>query len=121
MSNPYKTKQFRKLQNTWYKKLAKSGFKDIEETGHDDPFLKRWHKHDIATAYESGRAQETEKYFRVCRQFLNQHNFDTGTEKLIWALHSEGKSVREIAKEVEYEKSHVHNIITALRKRMLGT
>jgi hypothetical protein len=92
MSNP-KDKSFKKLQDKWYAKLKKSGFKDIE------------HDEDTLTEYSSvyfkkhtyDEMVEKQRYHDMANSFLEQYKFETEKDKLIWDYHTNGLSVRDIA------------------------
>lgn len=113
--------KFKKLQNTWYKKLEKSGFEDIEDHRTKDEKLKSWHSMRFFLNYESGtrwRAKET--YFQNALWFLENYCFDTSKDKRIWACHAEGLSIRETAKKLNYSRTIVFRAIKRLRSAMNG-
>lgn len=90
----------RKLIDEWYKKLEKSGFKDIEVNyhGEKEPMLKKWsaelrrqdsRRHPVRVAAK-------EAYYRQCYQYTFVHKFDTGVDRAIWAAHAEGLTSGQI-------------------------
>lgn len=91
----YKNKSFQKLQEKWYGKLKKEGFEDAE---HDEDHLKLHHKYRFDAYCEEITYNAKESYYRLAGQFLGDHNFKTKTDKVIWDLHSQGFSYREIVK-----------------------
>ena len=94
MSSQFKTKEFKTLKNSWYSKLKKSGFNDIEQ---DENLLKVWdNKHFLVRYGDSFKAKE--EYFRIAGQFLYEYEFENKLEKHIWTKHIEGLSVHDIAK-----------------------
>ncbi len=114
----FRTKNFLKLKDQWYKKLAKSGFEDIENTSLPDPDLK--HCDVIRFNKVTPDAYETRtKYFSNCRDLLNTYKFETKLHKRIWELHSEGLSLREIETVIKkrYKKDSIHNIIRKISLR----
>lgn len=137
MSQQFKTAKFKKLQQKWYKKLEKSGFNEIEDTNSPKEFLKRWDSQWFRTRgpQEKVRAGMTKdqsvkiqknylisvaKYYANARQVLSHFNFDTGLEKAIWALHSEGMSHRDIAKELNINPNVAHKAIFKIKKAIYG-
>lgn len=120
MSNPYKTKQFKALQNKWYRKLKKEGFEDVEDTNSPNEFLKKWHTYDFKTKYQKGNAESITDYYRLASQFLHDYSFETGTEKKVWELHAGGHSIRKIEKLLRIDRNRVHKIIRTIKKAMIG-
>lgn len=77
----------------WYKKLAKSGFEDIET---DEQHLKVWSsKFARKTSLDSWQAKAS--YYTMATNFLNDYPFETPRERIIWEYHANGLSVRDIA------------------------
>lgn len=112
----FKSKEFRNLQKDWYKKLANTGFEDIEDTSSQNEFLKSW----------SSEINETgQEYYYMAEHFLSEYSFQDDDEKLIWEMHTNGKSERDIAiafkrrRKRGLKKSNIHCIIDRLRKMML--
>lgn len=111
--------KFDKLKDRWYKKLKKSGFRDIEykdgtrERG--GPYLKNKTQTQI---------EAIEAYYTMARHFLIEYTFPREIDKVIWEYYSEGLSYRDIeetlkkAKVKNLKKSQIKNIITALEKKM---
>lgn len=115
--------QFKKLKAVWDKKLAKSGFNDIEQ---EDENLKTWTTGILKkrTSIEAYKAKET--YFQLAGQFLYSHKFDSKEDMLIWKYHSDGLSSREIVKElkksnkIKIYRMYVSQLIIKLRNQMLS-
>jgi hypothetical protein len=119
----FNSREFKALKAKWYGKLHKSGFDDIE---HDEEHLKR-NASEPFTSKTRGRRyrdkqvyfESREEYYRLAGRFLNEHKFSDKKEELIWSLHSEGMSIREIAKTLrsKHYRAHkrlVHETIQAL-------
>lgn len=114
----------RDLKESWYKKLKESGFNDIEQ---DEFRLKQW---DSSAARRSLKNrthdswQSHQEYYILAYQFLNNARFRSKLDKIIWEYHSNGISMRGIAKllskvNIKHNKDTVNNIVKRLRKRML--
>lgn len=86
-------KAFDKLKKLWYKKLEKSGFKDIEQ---DEDNLKVWTIKLSTSQYKNGPEKQT--YYYMASQFLNTHEFKNHIDRIIWEYHCEGISYRNISK-----------------------
>lgn len=81
-------------QKTWYKKLKDSGFKDIEYAGGGIKASYSRAYGDKNTVVREAR----EEYYYMAYHFLHSHAFKSELEKVIWEYHTNGLSVREIAK-----------------------
>jgi len=126
MSTPFKTKEFASLQKTWYKKLAKEGFKDIERTddvGKASGMLKNDVIKHVIQTYTPEKFAIKEEYYRLAAQFLYEHKFKSDKDRTIWRLHSEGVSVRDIVAALKKKgktayKDLVHGTIKRLAEEM---
>ena len=95
------TRQFLNLQAEWYKRLAESGFKDIEDYSakygnHHLPFITR-SCNDLAKKY----SQDTFNYYQSCRDFLISGIIASKIDETIWEMHSNGESLREISNNLK--------------------
>lgn len=110
----------RQLKEFWYQKLKEEGFKDIEDVNSKHEFLIDWHSIHFQFKFTPQEFLERQRYFQMSREFLITHKFKNKRDKIIWALHSEGHSIREIANLIDMYKSGVGDIIVHLTKEMLG-
>lgn len=130
MRQPTKPTPFQALKNIWYKKLANSGFADIEQ---DEEALKEWSFSRVYAGQNNGYSFETirvkreakEDYYRLAGHFLHENEFVNSIEKLIWELHGEGKGCRRIAvflqnKNIKSNKDKVNEVINRLSKQMIA-
>jgi len=111
--------EYKKLRKVWYKKLAKSGFEDIES---DDSNLKVWsskftHEKTV-TSYKA-----KEEYYYMANSFLNSYSFETSLEKTIWTYHAEAISIRNIVKllkkvKIKTNRQTVFLILKNLKNEM---
>lgn len=85
------------LQKLWYRKLKEDGFTDIEDTNSPREYLKTWHSSYFVHRHTPDSFQAQSDYYRRASQFLYEFPFKNRRERRIWALHSEGTSMREIA------------------------
>jgi len=112
--------EFKKLKDTWYLKLKKSGFDDIEDNKGN---LKSWDSFKFIRSSKRNM-DKTETYYRYCSYFYWEYKFKNMTEKYIWKRHSEGATIRIIAEELQkkpitLKKSAIQNIVKSLRKKMM--
>ncbi len=87
------------LQDEWDRILKASGFEDIEDRNSPNEMLKTWHSSHFARRYNPETFEAKKVYFDDATEFLNTYKFKTRLERTIWELHTEGRSLREIAKE----------------------
>ncbi len=115
------SKEFKKLQKTWYKKLKDTGFNDLEtESGLS--------KQNVGTyfynVYHPDRFEFQAEYYRRVGYFLHTHKFKNTFERRIWELYAEGVTIRETVRiltdaKIRTYKREVHEIRQALTKLML--
>ncbi len=115
------SKEFKALQKKWYGKLKAEEFNDIEQA---DGNLKTWASSAFSHNFNETLFEAKETYYRLARQFLHSHPFQDKKEHLIWSLHSEGVSVRNIVKALKTKrfKAHkdgVHSVVQRLANLML--
>jgi hypothetical protein len=125
MSSRFNTKEFKSLKSKWYKKLAKSGFEDIE--GNEEYFnaSDTFTRHSSRYRDSVQRFEAKQEYYRLAGHFLYDHKFSSTLEKMIWQLHSEGLSIREITKKLQdrnvaTHKNKVHETLQQLKTIMVA-
>ncbi len=91
------TRPPKKLARLWAKKLANSGFEDIEQS---DGRLKKWEAHYFNHRPDKPFQEAKTAYYRMAGYLLHDHIFEDEKEKLIWSLHAEGKGQRQIIREL---------------------
>lgn len=117
-----KTKKFESLKTQWYKKLKKEGFKDIENPKgnlikFESTIWKSTKFHKTADSMMLRQARES--YFRLAGHFLYDHEFETSTDKAIWTMHANGKTldhIKTFCKDLTRDK--VYHIILKLKHKM---
>jgi hypothetical protein len=105
-----------KLKHAWYKKLADSGFKDIEnEFGDLKADASRRRMEERAPADKAAR----ERYYTEATHHLFRTDW-TGKQRarLIWALHSKGLGIRAICHETRWGFGVVRDAIKRERSAM---
>lgn len=118
MSAFWKTDAFKKLNAKWQKKVAKAGHVEIENTTSPKEELLRWHNHRFKETHLDAFVAKQE-YFSKTRSFLHHGAFDSAKHKQLWTLHSEGSTIREIAKSMKLNKNAVCKILLQYRKVMM--
>lgn len=99
------SKDFKDLQAKWYKKLKNSGFEDAEQ---DETQLKSWSNNYFTLRHDIKSFKHKERYYQLAGQFLFSHTFPRIADKLVWQLHSEGHTVRKIAKLLKKQGISFH-------------
>lgn len=104
-------KQFLKLQQKWYRKLARSGFKDIESPLKPGQPLKHWDSVDFQLDHTKESFLERQRYYELAGQLLHDFHFKNKVDKKIWEMHSNGVSLTIISEKVKLHRNTVHRII----------
>lgn len=104
-------KELQKLQKKWYNKLARSGFKDLENVFVPGEPLRHWDSVEFQRYYSPRSFTEKQRYYELAGQLLHDLKFKNNTEKKIWELHSKGESYQEIAKKVNLHNNTVGRIV----------
>lgn len=97
----YETAEFKKLNKEWAKKLAESGFNDLEKN--EDEYVVR--PEEITTKFNDdsfGSYVEFVEnsgldYYQFCHQILREFPFKREIDKVVFENYTEGKTVREIS------------------------
>jgi hypothetical protein len=124
--NP-KCPSFKLLQKQWYEKLAKEGFKDIENV--DTDTLKTYSlsrssgsDHSIHDKYGDKRMRDVyrkrfkERYYDLCRHIMFHPKYldlikDHPGRQKIWEMHAEGERQHIIATKMNMSRTNVRWIL----------
>lgn len=112
MANQFQTKQFKKLFQTWNRRLERSGFEDVEDFKQPEPLLRRW-TNTRMSHFTQDEVEDLKVYFARAREVLLTHKFKNKQERRIWELHSEGFFDKEIARELKITR---HRAVTTVRR-----
>lgn len=112
-----------KLEAIWAKRLAASGFEDIEDKQRE--YLKT-HSAYFAAKHSPESFEQKQGYYLKVMQALETHKhlFDSAKEVLIWKCYGESKSLTDTAKLVSRQQGRyisrdvVYKIRTELKKRL---
>jgi hypothetical protein len=122
MSQRKKT-EYERVRDVWYKKLEDQGFDDIE---YRDGSLRHAKGARSVTWERDDLKQLVQDYYCMAYHFLNDYQFDTELDKIIWEYHTNGISVRNIAKLLneakvcQTDRNHVWKTIKKLEVIMKG-
>lgn len=108
----FKDKDFKKLQAEWYKEAGYE-VETSERTINDS------HGRYYYTEYGHEKFSANQRYYELAGQFLHDYKFKDEKHKKIWILHSEGVTIRQIAKTLEISKTVVHRTIKYLKEEMI--
>lgn len=103
---------FKKLKKKWDKKLADSGFVDIENSNgtlkaESDP-------RTIAYALTMGESRQV--YYRAATMFLVSYDFPSEQDKNIWTMHCEGMGARVIGNQLGITTYKAESTLTKYKK-----
>ena len=112
-------KEFKALQDEWYKKAKDSGFQEIE---YGDGSIRNCRPRTI-TNLDPVLRQAKEEYYIMAYHFLHEHKFKSNLEQVIWEYHTEGISIRNIVKtlakvDIHMKRDKVWRIVSKLEKLM---
>lgn len=115
-----KKSEFQRVQDYWYAKLKDEGFDDIEYQGGS---IKSAAPRSIGSMDPILR-EATQEYYYMAHHFLNSYKFESEMERVLWDYHTNGISVRNIARllkeagQPKMKKSTVWNILRELETKM---
>jgi hypothetical protein len=113
MMSVYKTREFKKLQRQYYARLKEQGFQDIEDdNGRMVFYTERLHQLKRFTMDLMGPIRD---YYSWALQHAARSEFENSIDEKIWTMHAEGKSSREIAKEVDFDQTWICRKIKKIR------
>lgn len=116
----YETKKFKALQERWYNRLAKDGFKDAEVFKENNVYLRDLHSTYFQKKYDPKAFRYKQIYYEKAVDYVHRMPwFMSAYEFTVWHLHADGKSLRDIARELETKIGRIHKIIRRLSKMML--
>lgn len=104
----WQTRSFLKLQKKWYDKLAKEGFKDIENN--------QSHLHLETANFKDFEAVQA--FYNQISRYQQYGKFDTTDEALIWALFVDGQSLRKIGRLVKLSHTSIKRVIDKHKQLM---
>lgn len=95
-----KKTEYERLKEVWYKRLKDDGFKDIE---HDDNSINIGIPRSIQGKDDVLR-QSVQDYYCMAYHFLNEYEFDSELDKIMWEYHTNGLSARNISRLLKQTK-----------------
>lgn len=115
-----KSQDYQTLKTVWYKKLEKSGFRDIEQDEYNFRHVAHSSYFSRPQSLQSWRAKEG--YYTMARKFLHEYKFKSNLEKVIWEYHSEGighSAIAKLLKRVKIRKLNKDSVCKLTRKLAL--
>lgn len=106
-----KSYDFNSLRSEWSKKLKQNGFRDIEtrdagDVIHSEEII----FDDLVYGYED--------YYQYCHVILREFRFACDSDRLIFELHAEGLSSREIDKWFMMNCPQVKTSLATIKRRI---
>ncbi len=124
MGSPFKTPEFKKLFQEWNELLKQSGLGEIENFSLPEPMLKTWNSFDWSSesARDPLRMLQARDYYEKAEEILRTYAFKNERQRMIWDLHCDGLSVREIERELTFwlwdtKASTVHYQIQQVQRK----
>jgi hypothetical protein len=107
----HQTKKFKRLNSLWLRKLARSGFIDIETAS---GALKNYDRRTIA--WEN--RQRIETFFRALDSFLIEAKLPAKDKKIL-ELYSQGIRIAEISVRSGMNRFAIHKLIQQYKRQVL--
>jgi Mor family transcriptional regulator len=98
-----------KLKAKWNRKLADSGFQDIERA--DGSLKPEVDYRSLDSTRGNNLIDGRQEYYYTAQDFLNRGKFTSLLDYTVWKLHAEGMSYRTIGKELNLTFYKVNTII----------
>ena len=106
--------KFKALQKQWYKKLAQTGFRDIEDGNGNLRNLST-----KLTSVDPGHAGMTQEYYEAARALMHTNYLKDIKTKIVWGQHSEGSTIESISKKTGLSLFKVAAIIHETEQRYI--
>lgn len=110
----YDSEKFKKLQEKWYDKLDREGFKDVETNVDGKLFLREFHSSYFQRKYSPLRFRFKQQYYQNATRFTHIYEFTSDRDRLMWIAHADGVSVRKIASKFKVKIWVAHQTINKL-------
>lgn len=111
-------KSCRALRREWYQYLSDQGFEDLEK---NDELRVTYHSIENIQAFQHQQVYQAQySYYEWAQSKINS-KFRSQADKLIWQLHSEAYSQREISPHVGLEQSWVNRKIQKIRQYLTSS
>ena len=104
------------LRRTWYAKLKRDGFKDIEvmdDRGDMNGLLSGHNATELSGIV--GKNDLRESYYRLAGRFRHEFVFSSSLDALIWELYAEGVPYRSISHQVNVSVWQVYSTVNRIK------
>lgn len=82
--------------------------------------LHAWHSLYFFARYTPDEFNARKDYYERCARLLNDTTFPTEEARAVWALHSDGISIKNIADQLGIKQYQAHRIIRFYGDQVLG-
>ena len=109
---------FKRLKDQYYKLLKEAGFSDIEDT--KGRLLDHQTAHDFSQriGFRTEFFENIRDYYIWAYQVLHYKKFKSMTDKIIWEMHADGKSSRDISAFIGLDQRWISIKIKKIRKQL---
>ena len=115
----YLEASFKALERKWDKKLADSGFVDIEHRQEPDGREKVLLKGHQSAIFRKRYSPEKAEYYRIAAQWVRRLETKPSEVREAWLLHSDGCFNTEIAETLKLPLPEVNEIVEEQAEAML--
>lgn len=118
----FDTAEVKRLKKEWYQRLEDEGFKEIENVNHPNSPLLAWHSFIWQKTCPEQKSLIESYYFKA-RALLHTFEFESESHRLVWELHAEGLSRRQIEKAIAtspkpYKREYIGTIIKLIAEEI---
>jgi hypothetical protein len=116
MSKFFQSKEFKKLNHQWNKKLKQKGFHDIEDE--KQRFVDHGTLEDLKQRknFKPGIFELNLEYYLWANSQLHTNKFKDEKHKVIWENHANGLSCAEISELINLDRTWISRLIKQIRK-----
>lgn len=113
LSNPFTSKEFKREQEKWRKKLVKDGFQDLEDASGNlkSPDRRTISFHD---------RDQVSQFYRVLDWLMACYPQMPSFDRRVMSLYSEGLYVKKIVRRCKASDKHVRNVIKRYKYLVLA-
>ena len=115
----YETKEFKKLNLKWHRKLESKGFYDHEELDSPLELMKTNENDRFRIMYTGDQFISQQRYYELAGQLLHDHSFQNAVDENIWRLHAEGVSMKETKEKLKVPMKRVKELLASLQRKII--
>ncbi len=97
----WKTKEFKALQDAWYRRLESLGFQDAERSIGHEMRLKKLASHSAYRDADELTIESKTQYFNILSEKINEAEFLSEVDRLVMTWYCDGMNIKHICIELD--------------------